>query len=228
LRGINLGEIELKVLYTVNKVGLKNELVGALNNQEDWEVSVADSRGQVLTLCSTRFFDVIVIDAAIPDFPWLETIKTIRERQIFTPILVLTDEYNEINKTAGLEDGADMCMSRPFTCKELMLRIRVLKRRNTNFQSLTIDFYGLELNRPNGKLCYQSTSFSVSYIEIEVFRLLTRATTPIDIKKLSEKINESEERIAFCAQSLQKKIGLLNGPVALEIKNQRCRLVKKK
>lgn len=218
----------MKVLYVVENASLKNELVDELNAQEDWNVTVADNRGQVLTFCSTRFFDVIVIDSTIPNFPWLEIIKTIRERQIFTPILVLTDEYNETNRIAGLEEGADMCMARPFTYQELMLRIRVLKRRNTNFQSPTIAFEGISLNRPDGKICYENTSFSVSPVEIEVFRLLTRATAPIAIEKLAEKIKESEERINFCAQSLQKKIGLLSCPISLEIKHSKCRLVKKR
>lgn len=218
----------MKVLYTIKNTSVENELVRVLNKQEDWEVSVTDNRGQLLTFCSTRFFDVIVIDSTILDLPWLEIIKTIRERQIFTPILVITDEYNETNRIAGLEEGADMCMSRPFTDKELMLRIRVLKRRNTNYQSPMISFENVHLNRPDGKICYENTSFSVNPVEIEVFRLLTRAATPIDIKKLAEKIKESEERINFCAQSLQKKIGLLNGPISLEIKHSKCRLVKKR
>lgn len=218
----------MKVLYTVENASLKNEFVNDLNSQEEWTVTVADNRGQLLTYCSTRFFDVIVIDATIPGFPWIETIKTIRERQIFTPILVITEEYNATNRIAGLEEGADMCVSHPFTYQELMLRIRTLKRRNSNYQSPLISFEGLELNRPDGKICYGNTSFSVSPVEIEVFRLLTRATAPIDIKKLAEKIKESEERINFCAQSLQKKIGLLNGPIKLEIKHSKCRLVKKR
>ena len=218
----------MKILYTIKSVNEKNDIVNILRQQEGWTVSVTDNRGQLLTFCSTRFFDVIVIDSTILDFPWLEIIKTIRERQIFTPILVLTDEYNDKNRIAGLEEGADMCMSNPFTNNELMLRIRVLKRRNENYQAPTIDFENVILNRPDGKICYDTTSFSVNPVEIEIFRLLTRATAPIHIERLAEKIKESEERIIFCAQSLQKKIGLLNGPISLEIKHSKCRLVKKR
>jgi two-component system OmpR family response regulator/two-component system response regulator QseB len=218
---------ELKVLYTVAKTCDQHELVDVLNQQKDWKVTKTDSKGQLLTCCSTGFYDVIVIDTTIPDTPWLEVIKIIRERQILTPILVLADRNLPNARVTGLAEGADMCVVEPIDWTEMMLRIRVLKRRNTNYQSPTISYEGLNLNRPDGKICYETTSLSVSPIEIELFRLLVRATAPISITTLSEKIGEPEDKIDFFAHCLQKKIGLLNSTIRLEIKRARCRLVKK-
>lgn len=218
----------MKVLYTVEKVSEQYSELNQLRELDDWNLSIADNKGQILTYCSTSFFDVIVIDLSINNSDYLGLIKTIRERQIFTPILLITKEYDYQNVIAGLEYGADMCIKRPFDIKELILKIRVLKRRNTNYQSPTISFEGISLNRPDGKICYSDTSLSVSPIEIEIFRLLSRASTSISIKKLSEKINEEESKIAFFANCLQKKIGLLNCPICFELKRGQCRLVKKR
>lgn len=217
----------MKILYSVDDIEKPNQIVEFLSNLSDWNVTISDSKGQTLTYCSTQFFDVLVIDSTIEATQWLETIKTIRDRQIFTPILVIAKDSEPQNRIAGLEEGADMCIVKPFSEKEMLLRIRTLKRRNTNYQSPTITFEEITLNRPDGKICYEKTSLSVNPIEIEIFRLLTRATAPIHIKKLSEKTNEPEDKILFFAQCLQKKIGLLNSPIRLEIKNSKCKLIKK-
>lgn len=218
----------MKVLYAVNDAREENTIINAMNKQENWEVTQVDSKGYILTCCSTRFYDVIVIDSTIENFQWSEIIKTIRDRQIFTPILVITGEYSLQNRTCGMAEGADMCLAKPFNKDDIMLMIRTLKRRNANYQAPTISFEGVSLNRPDGKICFDNTSFSVNPIEIEIFRLLVRATAPIHIGKLAEKINEPEDKIIFCAQSLQKKIGLLNSSIRLEIKNSKCRLIKKR
>jgi DNA-binding response OmpR family regulator len=218
----------MKILYTVASTNESNIEINSLKDIEDWHVAIANSKGQVLTYCSTSFFDVIVVDATIENINCLELIKTIRDRQIFTPILLIAKEYDSQSIIAGLEYGADMCIKRPFDIKELVLKIRVLKRRNTNYQSPTISFEGIDLNRPDGKICYNETSLSVSPIEIEVFRLLTRASAPIDFSTLSEKIKEAEEKVVFFTKCLQKKIGLLNSGIKLEIKGTKCRFVIKK
>ena len=64
-------------------------------------------------------------------------------------------------------------------------------------------------------------------IEMDLFRLLTRASEPMHVRKLSEKIGETEDKIIFFAKCLQKKIGLLRCPIKLEIKNQKLMLVQK-
>ena len=83
------------------------------------------------------------------------------------------------------------------------------------------------MHRPDGKICYGTTSLSVSPIEIEIFRLLTRASTAIPIRTLSEKMGEDEEKVIFFAKCLQKKIGLLGSHIRLVIKDSRCRLIRK-
>jgi DNA-binding response OmpR family regulator len=218
----------VKVLYTVNNVNDSHEIVDVLNKLRDWKVTKTDCKGSLLTYCSTWYYDVIVIDVTIEETPWRDIIKTIRERQILTPILVIANNDIPNARTTGLTEGADMCVVSPVDADEIMLMIRVLKRRNTNYQSPTISFEGVNLNRPDGKICYENTSLSVSPIEIEIFRLLVRATAPVQIATLSEKIGEPEEKIDFFAKCLQKKIGLLNGTIRLEIKNSKCRLVKRR
>lgn len=215
----------MKVLY-VTKHEHGDDVTQFLCQQIDWELDLVCTKSAILSQCSKQYYDVLVLDSTIDDFEWLETIETIRERQIFTPILLITNKEKEA-QLLGLLQGADMCIQRPFDNQEMMLRIRVLKRRNTNYQSPQINFEGIHLDRPDGKIKYENTSLSVSPIEIEVFRLLTRANGPMPISRLAERMNMPEEKVSFFAKCLQKKIGLLGCQIRLEIKGGNCQLVKK-
>lgn len=217
----------MKLLYTVDDASAENTFVEELRRC-GIDITITDNRGQLLTFCSTQFFDVIVIDATLQTFPWLDTIKTMRRRLIFTPIMIMYEVDKQENRIACFEAGADMCVRKPCTLEEFQLRAHVLNRRNTEYQSPTISFEGVNLNKPDGKICFEDTSLSVSPIEIEIFRLLTRATAPISIEKLSKKIKEDDNKIVFFAECLQKKLWLLNCPIELEIRNAKCRLLKRK
>jgi two-component system OmpR family response regulator len=192
----------------------------------DWDVHLTDGKDTTLKKCSTGYYDVVVVDSTLEKRDWLDTIKEIRARQIFTPILVISPTYDKReSQLIGLSEGADMCIETPFDISEMVLRIRVLKRRNTNYQSPQISYQGIVLNRPDGKICYGDTSLSVSPIEIEVFRLLTRASTPIHTSLLAEKISEGEDKVVFSAKCLKKKIGLLGCPIKLNIVESKCQLI---
>ena len=217
----------MKVLYHVNNKNTHTEITAHLSNMQDWELDLTDGKGTTLQKCSTGYYDVLVMDSTLPASDWLDTIKEIRARQIFTPILVISPTYDEReSQLIGLAEGADMCIETPFDIKEMVLRIRVLKRRNTNYQSPTIQYQGILLNRPDGKICYGNTSLSVNPIEIEVFRLLTRASAPIHTSILAEKIGEGEEKVVFFAKCLKKKIALLGCPMKLNIYGSKCQLIK--
>lgn len=216
----------MTVLYTVFDKFEDNEDMKAMRTLE-WGIALASNKAEVMTQCTTQYFDVLIFDTRIAKFEWKDTIKEIRNKQIFTPILVITNGETKEAKTAGLLEGADMCLYYPYDADELILRVRTLKRRNTNYQSRTIDYEGIHLNRPDGKISYQDTSLSIGPIEMDLFRLLTRASEPMHVRKLSEKIGETEDKIIFFAKCLQKKIGLLHCPIKLEIKNQKLMLVQK-
>lgn len=216
----------MKILYTT-KNQHHNEITQHLSKMPDWDVILTETNNDILAMCSRDYYDVLVIDSnLLNDANTIMGIKEIRDRQIFTPILVITDTNKENSQTLGLAEGADMCIEYPFDIKEMILRIRVLKRRNLNYQSPVIEYNGIILHRPDGKIRYGDTSLSVSPIEIELFRLLTRASSPVHVKILADKMNETEDKIIFAAKCLKKKIHLLNCDIKLEYKGSKCILCK--
>lgn len=212
----------MKVLITMHDCET-NHVIKTLSNLQNWHIVTVLNDAALLEKCCTEFYDVIVINSTLSNINWRNDIVAIRNKQIFTPILVIAD----VDDTTGLSEGADMTMLVPYTADELKLRIRVLKRRNQNYQSPLISYHGIELNRPDSKIRFEERTLSVSPIEIELFRLLTRSASPIAISSLADKINESNEKVIFFAKCLQTKIALLNSPIHLNIKHGKCQLIVK-
>lgn len=178
---------------------------------------------ECLNMCASSFYDIVIIDIENDFIDAVKLITVLRSRRVYTPILILYDKKQKNIKNQCLVNGADNSLSID-EMDDLNLVISIMHRRNTEFQSPTINYCDIYLNKSEGKICYGDTSLSVSPIEIEIFRLLTRTNKPISINKLSKKMNEINERVAFAGDCLQKKIGLLQCPIKLEIKNGTCQL----
>ena len=74
-------------------------------------------------------FDLIVLDIMLPDINGLEICKRIRAEKNMTPILMLTARSEEIDKVVGLETGADDYLTKPFSIRELIARVKAILRR---------------------------------------------------------------------------------------------------
>lgn len=75
--------------------------------------------------------DVIVLDLGLPDADGVEVIRRVRERDMRTPIIVLSVRGSEIDKINALDAGADDFVTKPFAVGELFARLRVVLRRST-------------------------------------------------------------------------------------------------
>jgi two-component system, OmpR family, alkaline phosphatase synthesis response regulator PhoP len=76
-------------------------------------------------------FDLIILDIMLPRMDGLDVCKKLRAQEISTPILMLTAKSEEIDKVLGLEIGADDYLTKPFSIREFVARVKVIFRRQT-------------------------------------------------------------------------------------------------
>lgn len=76
--------------------------------------------------------DLILLDLMIPKIDGIEVCKLLRKRHINIPIIMLTAKSEELDKVLGLEIGADDYMTKPFSPREVMARVKAVLRRTTN------------------------------------------------------------------------------------------------
>lgn len=77
-----------------------------------------------------KSFDLIILDINLPDISGIEICKKLRAEKIATPIMMLTARAEEIDKVIGLETGADDYLTKPFSIRELIARVKAILRRS--------------------------------------------------------------------------------------------------
>lgn len=119
---------------------------------EGHEVTEASNGMEAIRICENKDFDIIVLDVMMPELDGFSTCRKIRQTKQ-TPILMLSARGEEYDRINGFELGIDDYVVKPFSPKELMLRIDAIVRRtkvNTkttedktvSFEGFTVDFDG--------------------------------------------------------------------------------------
>jgi DNA-binding response OmpR family regulator len=74
-------------------------------------------------------YDLIILDLMLPGIDGLEICRRLRQKPAYTPILMLTSKSTELDRVLGLEMGADDYVTKPFSIRELMARVKAIFRR---------------------------------------------------------------------------------------------------
>ena len=120
----------MRILVIEDEKNLNNIIVKKLV-MEKYGVDSCFNGDDALDYIFSAEYDVIISDIMLPGIDGFEILKTIREKGIKTPVLLLTALDGIENRVKGLDYGADDYLVKPFAFDELMARIRVLLRRNS-------------------------------------------------------------------------------------------------
>ncbi len=119
---------------------------------EGYEITEANNGMEAIRLCEKQDFDCIVLDVMMPELDGFSTCREIKKKKDI-PVIMLSARGEEYDRIHGFETGVDDYVVKPFSPKELMLRIKVVIERNQNNQreegheifqkeGLEIDFTG--------------------------------------------------------------------------------------
>ncbi|MEY8426530.1 response regulator transcription factor [Lachnospiraceae bacterium 46-15] len=117
-------------------------------------------------------YDVIVLDIMLPEKNGFEVVKELRDKQISTPVIMLTARDDVKDKISGLDSGADDYMTKPFVPEELLARIRALARRQGGLLPEELGFSDLTLNLSSSELSCGSKSIHLGHKEFEILKIL--------------------------------------------------------
>ena len=105
-----------------------SEALAFLLGKEGFEVSVAEDGRSALNMFAKEGADLILLDLMIPEISGVDVCRTIRSTSK-VPIIMLTAKDAEIDKVVGLELGADDYVTKPYSSRELIARIKAVLRR---------------------------------------------------------------------------------------------------
>jgi two-component system response regulator RegX3 len=113
-----------------------SEAIAFLLGKEGFESEIAENGRVALDLFKKNHYDLILLDLMIPEVSGIDVCRAIRTTSP-VPIIMLTAKDSEVDKVVGLELGADDYVTKPYSSRELVARIKAVMRRGTPDESGT-------------------------------------------------------------------------------------------
>ena len=120
--------------------------------------------------------DLVVLDLMLPRLDGLAVCRRLREERSAVPIIMLTARGDEGDKVLGLELGADDYITKPFSIREFMSRVRALLRRAqlppAGAQAAVLEIDGIRIDTASRTVEARGTPVQLTYLEFELLRML--------------------------------------------------------
>ncbi|PPK60696.1 DNA-binding response OmpR family regulator [Malaciobacter marinus] len=174
------------------------------------EISNDGEEGEYLSIINK--YDVIILDWMLPKKNGIEILNNLRQKNIFTPILMLTAKDAVEDKITGLKTGCDDYLSKPFSFEELEARVTSLYRRSSQMSNI-MEFSNLKVNLDTKEVLKDNSIINLSIREYELLLLLIKNKNSYISKDTIEEMLYSNEEflnsnvIQVTIYNLRKKVG---------------------
>ncbi|KGX92203.1 PhoP family transcriptional regulator [Pontibacillus halophilus JSM 076056 = DSM 19796] len=150
--------------------------------KEDFQVEEAEDGETALHMALENEYDVILLDLMMPGKDGIEVCKELREKKA-TPVIMLTAKGEEANRVQGFEVGTDDYIVKPFSPREVVLRVKALLRRSSTTKFLQTDtaakdlivFPHLTIDNDAHKVLADGTNVSLTPKEYELLLFMAKA-----------------------------------------------------
>jgi heavy metal response regulator len=114
--------------------------------EEEFQVDVANDGEEGLFMAENNSYDLILMDLMLPKMDGLSVVRSLRDKEIVTPVLCLTAKDTVDDIVSGLDSGSDDYLTKPFAFAELLARVRALLRRGSQDRGAELVFADLRLD----------------------------------------------------------------------------------
>ncbi len=159
----------MRILIVEDEASLGEQLRKQLT-AAGYVVDVAPDGLEGQYLATEYAFDLAIIDLGLPKITGVDLIASLRQRQVSTPVLVLTARSHWRDKVEGLEAGADDYLTKPFQMEELLARVNALIRRSAGHATPIISLGPLSVNTASQQAYLDKAELDLTSFE---YKLLT-------------------------------------------------------
>lgn len=210
----------MKILLAEDTLDLNNVITQMLQLQ-GFDVDSAFDGKEALNLALSNGYDGIILDIMMPKMTGLEVLRELRNRNIVTPVLMLTAKAEVDDRVEGLDAGADDYLTKPFAMKELLARVKALTRRGSQYAAKELSFGDITLKSESLELCSANT-VRLSLKEFSLMQaLLLNKEHPVENNYLVEHVwndeaGAEEETVWLYVNFLQGKLEYIDSNVAIK------------
>jgi two-component system, OmpR family, response regulator len=163
----------VRVLLVEDKAKLAAALRRGMHKQ-GLSVDVAQSGEEAVWMAASSSYDVVVLDVMLPGIDGFETCRRLRSKDVWAPILMLTARHDVDDRVAGLDSGADDYLTKPFSFRELLARLRALARRGTHARPAVLAAADLRLDPAARRVWRGDAELALSAKEFAILEALMR------------------------------------------------------
>ncbi len=209
----------MKILVIEDEPDIRRNLEYNLS-REGFSVSAAASISEASTLLASTDYNLILLDLMLPDGSGLDLCKSIKSNSDTEsiPIIILTAKDDEVDKVVGFELGADDYVTKPFSVRELILRVKaVLKRDSKKKEIVEVvrQFGDLKIDVDSHEVHVDDTKINLTALEFRLLRQLvdTRGRVQSRDQLLSEVWGYSAEVTTRTVDTHVKRLREKLGPM---------------
>lgn len=211
----------MRLLLAEDEKELSDALVTILKHN-NYSVDAVYNGADALCYLEAKNYDGVILDIMMPKVDGISVLKSLRKKGNNIPVLMLTAKSQIDDKVYGLDCGADDYLTKPFSTKELLARIRAMTRRQTEITNSILSFGNITLNRSTFELSTPMANFRLGNKEFQMLEMLmVNPNQLISTEKFMEKIwgydSEAEINVVWVYISyIRKKLGLLKANVQIK------------
>lgn len=163
----------MRVLVVEDEVPLAEAITDGLR-AEGFDVDAVHDGIDGLWRAREGSYDAIVLDVLLPGMNGYRVCKTLREEEVWTPILILTAKDGEYDEAEALDTGADDFLSKPFSFVVLLARLRALFRRGAPPRPAVLEVGPLRLDPGSRKVMHGDRDVQLTAREFALLEYLMR------------------------------------------------------
>ena len=143
-------------------------------HRHGFDVTLAGDGEDGFFLLNVMEIDLLILDLGLPGHDGIEILKTIRQKEIGVPILILTARDSVEDRVLGLESGADDYLVKPVAFAEILARVHALLRRSQHRGETVLETGDLQLDLKTRTASRSSLHLSLTSKELELLEYLLR------------------------------------------------------
>ena len=178
----------MRILLAEDEKSLSKALV-ALLEKNNYSVDAVYDGEEVLSYIEVGNYDALILDIMMPKRDGISALKELRARGIDIPVLILSAKAEIDDKVLGLDCGANDYLTKPFSFKELLARLRAITRKGESQLDSTLKIGNITLDLATYELSAQGGSVKLANKEFQMMEMLMRNPTHlISTERFMEKI----------------------------------------
>ena len=218
----------MRLLIADDEVNLARALQAVLEDA-GYDCDVCYDGNSAIHLVSKEMYDGLILDIMMPEKNGYEVLSSIRKNKMGIPVLLLS-ALNEVDdKISGFDLGANDYLSKPFSTKELIARVKVMLKENV-VDDTYLQFQDILLNKKEETLAYKNIKYQLSKYECEILSYLIKSkshTLPIWLvleRVWQNRVDVNHNTVSLYVSYLNRKLKALQSCVSIQINEENMEL----